>query len=180
MDMTEKTLTSREVFNGRIMRVYLDEVELPNGKTAQREILRHNGGVCCAVLNSRDELAFVRQYRYVYGEVVTELPAGKLEPGELPDDAVRREVREEVGADCTDWREMGRLYPTPGYCGEVIHLYACRLAEEGAPQPDEDEFLETLWIPLDEAVQMVMRGELPDSKSQVLILKLANERYSAK
>ena len=176
MDMTEKTVASREVFSGRVMRVFLDEVELPDGRHAAREILRHNGGVCCAVLNSRDEIAFVRQYRYVYGRVVTELPAGKLEPGEAPDDAVKREVREETGAEGTEWRSMGELYPTPGYCGEIIHLYACRLAEMGETQPDDDEFLETLWVPFDEAVQMVMRGELPDSKTQVLILKLAQER----
>jgi len=176
MDMTEKTVSSRNVFDGKIIRVFLDEVELPDGSRAPREILRHNGGVCCAVLNDRDEIAFVRQYRYVYGEVVTELPAGKLELGEDPFDAVRREVHEEIGANGTEWREMGKLYPTPGYCGEIIHLYACRLSSEDEPQPDEGELLEAMWIPFDEAVQMVMRGELPDSKTQTLILKLAQER----
>lgn len=180
MDMFEKRVSRKEIFDGRIMKIYLDEVELPNGEHSFREILNHNGGVCCAVLNGRDELAFVRQFRYVYGEVVTELPAGKLELGEDPFDAVRREVREEIGAECTDWRDMGKLYPTPGYCGEIIHLYTCRVAEIGAPQPDEDEFLESLWIPFDKAVEMVMNGELPDSKSQVLILKLAQERAAKK
>lgn len=178
MDMTEKTITSREVFSGKIMRVYLDEVELPDGRRAPREILRHNGGVCCAVLNERDEIAFVRQYRYVYGEVVTELPAGKLELGEDPLDAIKREVHEEIGAYGTDWRDMGKLYPTPGYCGEVIHLYTCRLSTTDAPQPDDDEILESMWVSFDEAVRMVMDGKLPDSKTQTLILKLAHERAS--
>lgn len=176
MDMTEKTVASQQVFNGRIIRVYLDEVELPDGQHAPREILRHNGGVCCAVLNDRDEIALVRQYRYVYGEVVTELPAGKLETGENPFEAVKREVREEIGAYGTDWRDMGKLYPTPGYCGEVIHLYTCRLSSVTAPEPDEDEILESMWVPFDEAVRMVLSGELPDSKTQTLILKLACER----
>ncbi len=176
MDMTEKTVASTQVFDGRIIKVYLDEIELPDGRRASREILRHNGGVCCAVLNDRDEIALVRQYRYVYGEVVTELPAGKLEAGEDPFDAIKREVHEEIGAYGTDWRDMGCLYPTPGYCGEVIHLYACRLAEADAPDPDDDEFLEFEWVPFKKAVRMVMEGKLPDSKTQTLILKLAVER----
>ncbi len=176
MDMTEKTFSSQLVFDGKIMKVYLDEIEMPDGRHAPREILRHSGGVCCAVLNDRDEIAFVRQYRYVYGEVVTELPAGKLEPGEDPFDAIKREVREEIGATGTEWREMGKLYPTPGYCGEIIHLYACRLSSTDVPQPDDDEILETMWVPFDEAVQMVLDGKLPDSKTQTLILKLAAMR----
>ena len=179
MDMNEKTVASQEIFCGKIMKIYLDEVELPNGKHAPREILRHNGGVCCAVLNDNDEIAFVRQFRYVYGKVVTELPAGKLEVGEEPFDAIKREVREEIGAQGCEWRSMGVLYPTPGYCGEIIHLFACRISSIAEPQPDDDEFLETMWVPFQEAVDMVMRGELPDSKTQVLILKLAQERAKA-
>jgi len=104
---------------------------------------------------------------------VTELPAGKLEQGELPEEAIRREMLEEVGAHCTDWKDMGKLYPTPGYCNEIIHLYACRIESIGEQNPDEDEFLEVEFIPLDKAVDMVMAGELPDSKTQTLVLKLA-------
>lgn len=180
MDMTEKTISSQQIFDGRIFKIYLDKVELPDGRQSSREILRHNGGVCCAVLNERDEIAFVRQYRYVYGEVVTELPAGKLEQGEEPFDAIQREVHEEIGAHGSEWRDMGCLYPTPGYCGEVIHLYSCRLQSTDAPEPDDDEFLEVLWVPFEEAVRMVMAGELPDSKTQTLILKLAVERAQSK
>ncbi len=170
---TERTVEQREVFRGRIFTAYNDVVEVPGGALTTREYVRHNGGVCCAAVTGRGELAFVRQYRYAYGKVVTELPAGKLEQGEQPEDAIRREIQEEVGALCTDWRDMGKLYPTPGYCSEVIHLYACRIESIGEQNPDEDECLEVEFIPLDKAVDMVMAGELPDSKTQVLILRLA-------
>lgn len=172
-DMTEHTLKKNEIFRGRIFTAYDDEVTLPNGNTSRREYVSHRGGVCCAALNDKNELAFVSQYRYAYGQVVTELPAGKLEKGEDPDDAIRRELREEVGAEGTGWRSMGTLYPSPGYCNEVIHLYACRIGEVGEQQPDEDECLEVEFIPLEKAVEMVMAGQLPDSKTQVLVLKTA-------
>lgn len=171
--MEERTLEKHEMFRGRIFTAYNDRVSLPNGKESFREYVSHHGGVCCAALNDRGELAFVRQYRYAYGQVITELPAGKLEPGEDPEDAIRREILEEVGAQCTDWQSMGVLYPTPGYCNEVIHLYTCRIESIGAQHPDEDECLDVIFIPLSEAVDMVMRGELPDSKTQLLVLKLA-------
>ena len=171
--MTEHTVTRNEVFRGRIFTAYDDEITTPAGRPARREYVSHHGGVCCAALNDHGELAFVRQYRYAYGRVVTELPAGKLEEDECPEDAIRREISEEIGAQCTDWRDMGKLYPTPGYCNEVIHLYMCRIQTIGEQHPDEDEFLEVEYIPLATAVDMVMNGELPDSKTQVLILKLA-------
>lgn len=171
--MVERTVEQRPVFQGRIFTAYNDRVEIPGGKLTTREYVSHHGGVCCAALNDRGELAFVRQYRYAYGQVVTELPAGKLEPGELPEETIRREIREEIGALCTDWQDMGKLYPTPGYCNEVIHLYACRIESIGEQSPDEDECLEVEYIPLEKAVEMVMAGQLPDSKTQVLVLKLA-------
>ncbi len=173
MDVTERTVRRHEVFRGRIFTAYDDEVALPNGKSSRREYVSHNGGVCCAALTAQNELVFVSQYRYAYGQVVTELPAGKLEAGENPDDAVRRELLEEVGAVSTRWRSMGKLYPTPGYCSEVIHLYACRIERFEEQQPDEDECLLVEYIPLCRAVDMVMAGELPDSKTQALVLRVA-------
>ena len=172
-DMTERTVQQNEVFRGRIFTAYNDEVEVPGGALTRREYVSHRGGVCCAALNERNELAFVSQYRYAYGQVVTELPAGKLEEGEQPEEAIRREVKEEIGAECSGWRDMGKLYPTPGYCNEVIHLYACRIDSIGEQSPDEDECLEVEYIHIDKAVEMVLAGQLPDSKTQVLVLKTA-------
>ena len=171
MDMTEKKLSETTVYDGKIFRVHRDDVALSDGSQSVREIVEHHGGVCCAALNDRGEIALVRQFRYAYGRIVTELPAGKLERGEDPSDAIRRELREEVGAIGTDWQEMGKLYPTPGYCTEIIHLYRCRVTSIGDTDFDDDECIETLWMPLEQAMQMVMSGEIADSKTQVLILK---------
>ncbi len=173
MEMKEIMLSSKEIYNGRVLRLTVDKVQVPGGGEAGREIVHHNGGVCCAPINANGELAFVRQFRYAYGEVLLELPAGKLEIGEQPFDAIQREVKEEIGAVGTDWQDLGEFYPTPGYCTEVIHLYSCKIKEIGETDFDEDENLETVYVKPEDAVQMVLRGEIKDGKTQVLVLKLA-------
>ncbi|MBQ4396504.1 MAG: NUDIX hydrolase [Clostridia bacterium] len=174
--LEEKTLTETYHFKGRVINLRVDEAELPDGHVAIREIVEHPGGVCVAALTADGMLPFVRQFRYPYKEIVTELPAGKLERGEDPFDAVQRELSEEVGAEGTNWRSMGKLYPTPGYCEEIIHLFACDIQKEGTSHPDEDEFLEVEYIRLEDAVQMVLDGKLPDAKTQTLVLKLWAEK----
>lgn len=175
-ELRENTVSRRDIYEGRIFSVHVDEVSLPNGSVSTREIVDHHGGVCVAALNDRGEIAMVRQFRYAYGETVLELPAGKLEKGENPDDAIRRELKEEVGAEGKNWHSMGRLYPTPGYVSEIIHLYSCDICSVGEQDLDEDEFLNVIFMPLEEAVQRVLSGEITDSKSQTLILKCAIER----
>jgi ADP-ribose pyrophosphatase len=164
-------LRENVVFSGRIITVRADEVLLPNGARERREVVLHGGGCAVAALTAANELIFVRQYRYPYGEDVLELPAGKLEQGEDPALAIRRELLEEAGVTAQDWLPMGIFYPTPGYCAEKIYLYLARGLSFGPPQPDANEFLEQLKIPLDEAVSRVMAGEIPDGKTQALVLK---------
>ena len=135
-------------------------------------MVTHPGGVCVAALTDQNELLFVKQFRYPYNEVVTELPAGKLELGEDPLESARRELLEETGAAASEIHSLGVMYPTPGYCGEVIHLYWAKGLTFSALSLDEDEFLEPAVIPLDKAVQMALSGELKDAKTLICILKL--------
>ena len=173
MDLTERTIESKTMFQGRIITVLLDTAGLPDGGTAQREVVLHPGGVAILALDEADNVALVRQYRYPLHGLLLELPAGKLEKGEDPFEAVKREQMEETGTTGENYISLGNLYPSPGYCGEIIHIWACRVAQKGEMHLDEDEFLEVERIPLDKAVEMVLNNEIPDSKTQVGILKTA-------
>lgn len=174
MKLREETLESTYLYRGRILNLRRDRVRLPDGGESEREIVEHNGGVCVAALNEKGELYFVRQYRRPYDEVVLELPAGKLEKGEDPLNAGIRELEEEAGVVADQIRPMGRLYPSPGYCGEVIWLYLATGLSSTKQHLDADEFLEVEKIPLDRAVALVMEGAVPDAKTQVLIMKTAH------
>ncbi len=179
-DFTEHTLSQNYVYRGRILCTRVDEVELPSGAKASREVIEHVGGVCVAALTPQEELLFVRQYRYPYGETLLELPAGKLEKGEDPLEAGKRELREETGAVGKAYRSLGVMYPSPGFCDEVLHLYACDVERMEEMCPDEDEFLQMQRIPLAEAEKMALSGEIPDAKTQVLVLKVAALRRDKK
>lgn len=170
MELTEKTLTSREVYRGRILRVREDTVRLPNGKTAEREVAEHPGGVGILALDGGDVL-LVRQYRYAFSRVLTEIPAGKREPGEEPFVTAQRELREEIGATAGKWTELGALIASPGCYGEVLYLYMAQELTFGDTHPDEDEFLDVVRMPFDHAVELCMTGELTDAKTVIALLK---------
>ena len=171
MNLTEKTLSQEYKYKGRIVNLRVDEVELPGGHTSVREVVEHPGGVCIAALTDRKELLFVRQYRYPYGEALLELPAGKLEYGEDPLAAGKRELKEEIGATAEAWTDLGALIASPGCYGETLYLFlACELTF-GETHPDADEFLETVRVPFDEAVELCMSGKLTDAKTVAAILK---------
>ena len=173
MLLTEKTLSSKDIFNGRILHVTHDEVELEDGSRAMREVVKHPGGVCVAALDDDENLLFVRQFRYPYKEVVLELPAGKLEPGSTLLENGKRELLEETGAVGYSYITLGQVYPTPGYTDEIIHLYACRVKEQRESRPDEGEFLNVEKIPLMKAAEMVMNNRVFDAKTQIAVLKTA-------
>lgn len=173
MNLREKQLKAEYIYKGKIINVRLDDAELPDGKTAKREIVEHPGGVCVAALTDQNEILMVRQFRYPYSEVILEIPAGKRNsPDEEPLLCGKRELKEETGAEAENFIFLGELYPTPGYCGEILYMYAATKLTFGDTNPDEDEFLEVLRIPLDKAVDMIMNNELKDAKTQAAILKL--------
>mgnify|MGYP000775525028 FL=1 len=122
MDMTEKTLESREVYRGRILRVREDKVRLPNGKEGVREVVEHPGGVGILALDG-DDVLLVKQYRYAFSRVLTEIPAGKREPGEDPFVTAQRELKEEIEATAEAWTDLGALIASPGCYGETLYLF---------------------------------------------------------
>ena len=171
MKLIEKTVSQEMIYQGKIINLRRDKAELENGRIATREVVEHPGGVCIAALTPENELLFVRQFRYPYSEVLLELPAGKRDRTEAPLECGKRELQEETGAIGTGYLSLGKLYPSPGYCGEIIHLYLRRVESFGSQNPDEDEFLKVERIPLNRAAEMVLNNEIPDAKTQVAVLK---------
>lgn len=180
MDFFEKTLSTKDIFKGKVFSVHVDDIELPDGSKSFREIVEHSGGVCVAAVTDNDELFFVRQFRYPYKKVLLELPAGKLEKGENPLDAGKRELQEECGVIAGEIISMGTVYPTVAYCSEIIYLYAAKNLTATAQKLDEGEFLRVEKIKISDAVEMVMKGEISDSKTAVLVLKLAKLKEEGK
>lgn len=174
MNFEEKTIKRNDIFEGKIITVHVDDVELSDGSKAFREIVEHSGGVCVAALTDEKELFFVRQYRYPYKRVLLELPAGKLERGEDPLEAGIRELEEECGLTADKVISMGTVYPTVAYCSEIIHLFLATGLHSTNQHLDEGEFLAVERISIERATEMVMNGEISDSKTAVLILKISN------
>ncbi len=172
MNLYEKTLSSKTVFEGRIITLKNDIVLLPDGNEAGREYIEHPGGVCVVPITDNNEVLMVRQFRYPYKEVVLEIPAGKKDKGEDPFTTGKRELKEETGATASQYIDLGQLYPSPGYCGEIIWMYGAKGLSFGQTNPDEDEFLEVEKIPLKKAVEMIINGEIKDAKTQAAILKI--------
>lgn len=172
MELIEKTLSSEKIFDGRILHVRRDTVLLPNGHQSTREVVDHPGGVCVLALDDQERVLVVSQFRYPYGEVLRELPAGKLEYGEDPAQAAIRELREETGAVAGTFQPLGELYPSPGYCGEIIRMYLARDLSFGDTDPDEDEFLGLERVPFSQLVEQVLSGEIKDAKTIAAVLKV--------
>ena len=171
MDFSEKTLTQKYVFKGRIMNVRVDDVQLPDGTPDIREVIEHSGGACVLPLTDDGEVLMVKQFRYPHLRLFLEIPAGKLEKGEDPFECVKRELSEETGMVADEISSLGKLVPTPAYDGEVIHMYLATGLHSVGQKLDEGEFLQLEKYPLDTLVQMVMNGEIEDAKTVTAVLK---------
>ena len=175
MELFEKKVSSKQIFDGKIVKLFVDEVELPNGEIATREIVRHPGAVCVGPLTNEGEVVMVRQFRYPFEEVLLEIPAGKLEIGEDPLEAAKRELEEESGAVAGKIEYMGELYTTVAIFDERIQMYIATDLTFKDSHPDSDEFITSEKIPLSTLIDMVMRGEIKDSKTQIALFKA--EKY---
>lgn len=173
-ELLEARLDGETVFDGKILHVELDTVRLPNGKSASRELIRHVGAVCILPLTEENEVIVERQYRYPVGEVLTEIPAGKLDSKQEDRlSAAKRELREETGVTADEMIDLGDFFPAAAYSDERITLYLARGLHFGARELDEDEFLNVRRVPLETLLAEVMAGKIPDVKTQMAILKAA-------
>jgi ADP-ribose pyrophosphatase len=164
-DFTEKKITSRAAYRGRLLKVNEDEVRLPDGGTALREYVLHPGAAIILPLFDDGTVLLERQFRYPLGKHFYELPAGKLEPNEPPIETAKRELLEETGYAAAEWRELGRFHPCIGYSDEQIDFFLARKLEFRSTKLDEGEFLETLRVPLIEAIEWIRRGRISDTKT---------------
>lgn len=179
MPHTEAMLESKEIFNGRVIRVTLDKVQLEDGTASTREVVHHHGGACVLPVDADGNVTMVRQFRYALGEELWELPAGKLEAGEDPFEAAKRELSEECGLTADTYTELGVVYPTVGYDSEKIYLWAAEGLHTVGQHLDAGEFLDVVKMPFAQALGLVMDGTIKDSKTQIALLKYAQLRGKA-
>lgn len=164
MSFTEKCVKKNLMYKGKIVDLYCDDAILPNGKPCKREYVSHRGGACVVFIKDGNVL-LVKQFRYAYGEELLELPAGKLEIGENPELCAFRELEEETGYIPDKLTLLHVMYPSPGYTNEKIYIYLAESVKEGNVRLDDDEFLNSFFIPLEKAEKMILNGEIKDAKS---------------
>ena len=172
----EIKVDSKEIFSGKVLHVTEDTVLLENGKQATREIIHHNGAAAVIAFDENDRLLMVQQYRYAIGQELLELPAGKIDPGETPEQCAARELVEETGYRAGKLTELGVIYPAAAYTAEALYLFYAEDLTPDKQHLDEDEFLSVEHVDFATAFDMVMNGEITDSKTQIGILKINNIR----
>jgi 8-oxo-dGTP pyrophosphatase MutT (NUDIX family) len=162
-------IDSHHIHSGRIIDVSTERLRYANGREYDLDFVRHPGAAAVVAVDDGDRVCLVRQYRHGVTDFLWEIPAGKLDAGEAPQVCAVRELAEETGVAAKRWTSLGQFLPAPGIFTEVIHLYLARDLEVGPPAPDADEELEIQWLPLREAVEMVLRGELNDGKTALAL-----------
>lgn len=164
-------IASNPMFRGRVISVSTERLRYANGREYDLDLIHHPGAAAVVPVDGRNRVCLVRQYRQGVQDFLWEVPAGKLDAGESPDVCARRELREETGVVARLWTALGTYISAPGIFTEVIHLYLARDLEVGTATPDVDEDLELQWMPLEEAVGHVQRGEWNDGKTTVALLR---------
>ncbi|MGE0456558.1 MAG: NUDIX hydrolase [Vicinamibacteria bacterium] len=170
-----RVLSSRRIYDGKVLALDVDDVEEPGGVRATREVVRHRGSVAALPVHADGRLVLVRQYRHPVAAEVWELPAGRLDPGETPEQGALRELEEEVGLRAGRLERLATYFTTPGFCDEVMHLFRASDLTEVPPRPEADERIEVLTVTLVEAREMLRSGELREGKTLVAVL-LESER----
>jgi len=157
---------------GQLISLYRDEVHLPDGRTTHYDTVRHPGGAVIVAVNSNREICLLRQFRHAVNGDIWELPAGCLEDDEKPIETAKRELLEETGWSAHSWKSLGNIIPSPGFCNEVLWMYKAEDLEIGKTAKDNDEFLESYWLPMNKIHQMIRDGEIRDAKTLAAITLL--------
>ncbi|MGN0812378.1 MAG: NUDIX domain-containing protein [Candidatus Coproplasma sp.] len=173
MKLKEERISSQLVYDGKILSLYVDDVRLPDGKQSKRECVRHCGGACVLIIKD-GKIALVKQYRYLYGKEIYEIPAGKMDEGEQPEMAAKRELKEETGYKA-EVKHLLDIYPTPGYTDEVIHIFYAENGEYVGERLDEGEFLNCEFFTVDKVLKMIEEGEICDAKTVSAVYKYLYE-----
>lgn len=171
----EKTIKSQTIYQGEILTLRVDTVELPDNKQSKREIVEHSGGVAVVAINDKQEVVLVRQYRKALEDFILELPAGKLDDGEDPLECARRELKEETGYQSKNIELLCETYPSPGFSKEKIYIYLAQDLIQGKAQLDEGEYLEVEKINIDKFIEMINNNEIKDSKTITGMLMAQNK-----
>lgn len=166
----EKQIYRREIYRGRIINLFKDEVLLDNGRKTEREIVEHRGAVACLPFMGGKEIILIRQYRYPVRREIFEIPAGIIERGENPEDAVRRELLEETGYSSNNIEYIVNFYTSPGYSTESLYLYFAYNLKKEIPKPDYDESISLKLLPLSESLVMIKEGRICDAKTIMAIV----------
>lgn len=165
------TDTKRTIYEGRVIRLNVEQVRLPNGADAELEIIHHPGGAAVVAVNDSRQLCLLRQYRHAAGGWLWELPAGKLDPGEQPLFTAQRELQEEAGMCANDWQSLGKIISSPGVFTEVIHLFLARSLSQVPAQTEAQEVIEVHWLAWADAWRMAQSGEIEDAKTLAGLLR---------
>ncbi len=174
----EEQLSSKPVFEGKIVGLRIDQVRLAKGRVAVREVVNHKPAAVIVPLDDYGNVILVKQYRYAVGEALLEAPAGIIEDGEQPCDAAQRELREEVGLASGDLRKLGEFWMAPGFCNELMHAYEARDLKTSKLPADDDEDIRVVRVPLVQALDMIAAGEIRDAKT-IAALLMAHRRSCA-
>lgn len=170
MNFIEKTIESEYLYKGKIINLRKDKIEQHDGKQFLREIVEHNGGVGIVAIDNEGKLLLVTQYRKPFEEMLIEIPAGKLEKNEIPEECAARELEEETGFKPIELKFMTAVYPSPGFLTEKLHIYFCNKMVPGTIHFDEGEHLTTMRVSIGEALTMIANGQIKDAKTVIGIL----------
>lgn len=178
MNLPEKTISSRDIYTGKVLSLKVLTVEIDEQKYSQREVVNHPGGACIVAINSDKKLILVKQYRKAVNDYTIELPAGKLENGENPEESVKRELMEETGYIVDEVKFINSIYTSPGYSDEKIYIYFGKTTDYSNQQPDCDESIEVLEMDLEKALSMIDKKEIKDAKTIIGIYWLLKNNFS--